>query len=245
MKRQFIFFTLLSVAFFAIYAQNTSDSSLSRLKTQCNQVVELENSIASKQANLSEINNNINNLRQLWMEICVDYLNNPNSTADDFADLLAETDANDECELYKDLEWAKNHPSMDERRSRPQSETGTKLSKSSGKSNNDAAVADVKVANTKPKGQDTKVKKVDSEEVKADNPTPIEPELKNDLKETKEDKKVEEPQKTENPIKKEVPAKVENPDNKKEDITKKTEETTGQDKGNIVRNRKNKTGNPK
>lgn len=244
MKRYFIFFTLLSVAFFVVNAQNSSESSLSRLKTQCNKVVELENSIATKQANLSEINNNINNLRQLWMEICVEFLNDPNSTSEDFADLLAETDVNEESELYQDLEWAKDHPSMNERRSRPQINADTKKPCSSNKPNKDAIGSDVKSGNTQPIDKDPIDVNADSKAVNTDNPIPIESDTKKDSEVTKDDKKVEDPIKTENPVKEEVPVKVENPDKNKEDITKKTDETTVQDKGSIVRNRKNKTGNP-
>lgn len=245
MKRYIIFIAVLGVVSFMTNAQTAHDGSLSRLKTQCNKVVELENSIATKQANLNEINNSINNLRQLWMEICMDFFNDPNSTAEDFADLLAETDTNEERELYKDLEWAKDHPSMNERRSRPHNESETKALNSPNKSNKDVGGSDGKGANTQPKGQDANKKKVDPEEVIVKDPKPIEPEPKTEPKANKEDKKVEEPQKTESPVKKEVPVKVENPDKKKEDITKKTEESSGQDKDSIVRNRRNKTGNPK
>lgn len=231
MKRYFIFFTLLSVAFFVVNAQNTNDNSLSRLKTQCHQVVELENSITSKQTSLNEINNNISNLRKLWMEICVEFLNDPNSTSEDFVDLLAETDINEEGELYKDLEWAKEHPSMDERRSRPQNNDDTKKPSPSRKPNKDALGSDVKGGNTQPKDKDHKDANADSKVV-TDDPAPNESDAKNDSKVTKDDKK------------EEVPVKVENSDKKKEDITKKTEESSGQDKGSIVRNRKNKTGNP-
>lgn len=243
MKRNIIVFTLLSVAFFVVNAQSASESSLSRLNTQCNKVVELENSIASKQATLSNVNNSINNLRQLWLEICVEYFNNPNSTTEDFADLLAETDSNEESELYKDLEWAKDHPSMNERRSRPQGDANTKNPSSSGKSNKDKADSDTKSDNTHPKVNDTKDTEVDSKAINADNPAPVESAPKNDSKLTKDEKKVEESIKVDNPKKDEDQVKVENPDKKKEDITKKTEESSGQDKGSIVRNRKNKTGN--
>lgn len=227
-----------------VNAQSASENSLSRLNTQCNQVVELENSIASKQTKLSDINNSINNLRQLWLEICVEYFNNPNSTAEDFADLLAETDSNEESELFKDLEWAKDHPSMNERRSRPQGDTNTKSPSSSGKSNKDKAGSDTKSGNTQPKVNETKDTEVDPKAINADTSAPVESAPKNDPKLTKDEKKVEEPIKVDNPKKEDVPVKVENPEKKNEDITKKTEESTGLDKGSIVRNRKNKTGNP-
>lgn len=243
MKRHLILFTLVSVAFFVVNAQNANESSLSRLKTQCNQVVELENSIASKQANLSELNNSINNLRQLWQEICTDYFNDPNSTADDFADLLAETDINEESELYKDLEWAKDHPSINERRSRPQNNSATKKPSSSSKSSNDRAGSDVNDRNTQPQINDIKDSNADPTTVNTDNPALIESESENAIKKTEEDKKVEDSKKVADPTKTDVPVKGDNTDKGKEDITKKTE-TSGPDKSSIVRNRKNKTGNP-
>lgn len=243
MKRHFIFFTILSVSLFVVNAQNTNESLLSRLKTQCNQVVELENSIASKQANLSELNNSINNLRQLWQEICTDYFNDPNSTADDFADLLAETDINEESELYKDLEWAKDHPSINERRSRPQNNSGTKKPTSSSKSSNDATGSDVRGRNAQPQRNDTKDSNADPTKVNTDNPSLIEAEPEIAIKKTEEDKKAEDSKKAADPTKTEVSVKGDNPDKGKEDITKKTE-TSGPDKSSIVRNRKNKTGNP-
>lgn len=243
MKRHFIFLTILSVSLFVVNAQNTNESLLSRLKTQCSQVVELENSIASKQANLSELNNSITNLRQLWQEICTDYFNDPNSTADDFADLLAETDINEESELYKDLEWAKDHPSMNERRSRPQNNSSTKKPTSSSKSSNDATGSDVKGRNVQPQSNDTKDSNADPTTVNTDNPALNESEPENAIKKTEEDRKAEDSKKAADPTKTDVPVKGDNPDKGKEDITKKTE-TSGPDKSSIVRNRKNKTGNP-
>lgn len=98
-------------------AQNNMPSALDQLATQCQQVIDLNDTINTRQARLDELKDQLDQLKQNWLRTCNEALSSP--ACDDNAtrlntinELIQLTDPKFEAGLLAQLKEAKNNPEI-------------------------------------------------------------------------------------------------------------------------------------
>lgn len=223
------------------YAQGAGNP-LTQLTNQCQQLMELEKEIAEKQAKLDSLNNVLDVLESSWAKICSEVIDNPNHTQEDLQILLSQTDKDEEKDLYGQLEEAlkiaptggsnqgtaakKAAPSKNSRQTSQPRSTANPTKATEGVNDNNEGGAQGKKS------------------LNAEDETVVDPDNK-PLKDSKKEKGKGKENTPEEPATPVNPADPKNTSNSgKEDITKKTHETTTEgSKNDIIKNRMKKSGN--
>lgn len=116
--RKLILYVAFSILFCALSnAQNNMPSALDQLATQCKQVIELNDTINSRQARLDELKGQLNLIKQNWWQTCNDALSSHNcdenetrlSTIDE---LIRLTDPKFEADILSQLNEAKSNATI-------------------------------------------------------------------------------------------------------------------------------------
>lgn len=112
-----ILFTALGMFCALANAQNTGPTPLDQLAAQCQQLIEINDTINARKARLDELNGKLDELKQNWLRTCNEVLSSPacdenESRLQILNELIKLTDDKYEAGLLAQLKEARNNPSI-------------------------------------------------------------------------------------------------------------------------------------
>lgn len=109
MKNRFFLSVVFSFIFMHAWSQSENNNT-ARLTTQCRQILELSEQIASLEDSLTHMTEQIETIRVEWEKICLEYIASDSQTKEDFDYLINHTDTvQDGKDLYLQLVEASKH----------------------------------------------------------------------------------------------------------------------------------------